>query len=66
MGDTYEFEKKSGRIWLNAAKKQLDESTRIVPKEQLNQEKNFNGELNNLFYLISVLFHHLCSCSLRE
>ena len=34
MGDVYELEAKSGRIWLNAAKKQVDQSTRIVAEKE--------------------------------
>ena len=44
MGDVYELEAKSGRIWLNAAKKQVGQSTRIIAKEPISEETKFIGE----------------------
>ena len=44
MGDVYELEAKSGRIWLNAAKKQVGQSTRIIAKEPISEGTNFVGE----------------------
>ena len=40
MGDVYELEAKSGRIWLNAAKKQVDQSTRIVAEKEESLGEN--------------------------
>ena len=55
MADHYELEAKSGRIWLNAAKDQIDQSTRIVSKENTKEGSQFHGELNVLF-IFSLLY----------
>ena len=44
MADVYELEAKSGRIWLNAAKQQVDQSTRIIAKEPISEGTTFVGE----------------------
>ena len=51
MGDVYELEAKSGRIWLNAAKKQVDQSTRIVAEreEGLGENKDAGEQKFDLF-----------------
>ena len=52
MGDVYELEAKSGRIWLNAAKKQVDQSTRIVgeSEEGLGENKDAGEQKFDLFF----------------
>ena len=44
MGDVYELEAKSGRIWLNAAKKQLGHATRITANEPISEKRELVGE----------------------
>ena len=57
MGDVYELEAKSGRIWLNAAKKQVNQSTRIVAeREECLGENKDAGEQNLIyFYFLSIV-----------
>ena len=52
MGDVYELEAKSGRIWLNAAKKQVDQSTRIgaEKEESLGENKDAGKQKFDLFF----------------
>ena len=52
MGDVYELEAKSGRIWLNAAKKQVDQSTRIVAEKEegLGENKDAGEQKFDLFF----------------
>ena len=54
MGDVYELEAKSGRIWLNAAKKQVDQSTRIVAEreEGLGENKDAGEQKFDLFLFL--------------
>ena len=59
MGDVYELEAKSGRIWLNAAKKQVDQSTRIVGKEPVSDRTKFTGELQIFWPMIFLCFNIL-------
>ena len=57
MADHYELEAKSGRIWLNAAKDQIDQSTRIVSKENVKEGSQFHGELIVFnFFLLYCIF----------
>ena len=49
MADHYKLETKGGRIWLDNAKNQLDQSTRIMSKEPVKEATKFEGEPSVLF-----------------
>ena len=44
MDDHYKLETKGGRVWLDNAKNQVDQSTRIVSKERVQEATKFEGE----------------------
>ena len=52
MADHYKLETKGGRIWLDNAKNQLDQSTRIMSKEPVKEATKFEGEPNVCFYFV--------------
>ena len=52
MADHYELEAKSGKVWINAAKKHIDQSTRIVSNETKQEGAQFKGE-PNVFHFYS-------------
>ena len=75
MADHYELEAKSGRIWLKTAKDQIDQSTRIVSKENTKEGSQFHGEqivLNFYFYFtasfefVSFLVNNLLDINTRK
>ena len=45
MADHYKLETKGGRIWLDNAKNQVDQSTRITSKDPVKEATKFEGEL---------------------
>ena len=49
MADHYKLETKGGRIWLDNAKNQVDQSTRIISKESVKEATKFEGEPSVLF-----------------
>ena len=55
MGDVYELEAKSGRIWLNAAKKQVDQSTRIVGESEEGLGENKDAGEQKFDFFLSIV-----------
>ena len=56
MADHYKLETKGGRIWLDNAKNQVDQSTRIVSKERVKEPTKFEGEPCLCIYILVKTF----------